>query len=528
MNRGLCSPSDFRDNCGFGLIAHIKGDTSHKLLDSAIESLTCMTHRGGIAADGKTGDGCGLLFSMPDAFMRAIAQETFNVTLGSNYAVGMIFLSQDEAVRSLQKSTLEKAVTQQNINIIGWRTVAVDSSICGSLALESLPVIEQLFVQVPESVDRIDFRTRLYLARKQAKAELIGADTEQESEHSSFYVCSLSPDVISYKGLIMPADLRAFYLDLADPRMDTKICVFHQRFSTNTLPRWPLAQPFRYLAHNGEINTITGNRNWSVARSSKIESDRLPGLETVLPLVNRTGSDSSSLDNMLELMMCGGMDMFRAIRMLVPPAWQNIDTMDADLRAFHEYSSLKMEPWDGPAGLVLTDGRFAVCVLDRNGLRPSRYVITKDGFITLASEVGVNDYKPEDVVAKGRIGPGQIFAVDTVTGDVLHTKQIDNQLKSQHPYKEWLQDNLVRIHTDLHTEDLQTSIPLIELKTYMKMFLLSKEEKASVMLPMAKDGKEATGAMGDDTPMAVLSTKQRSLYEYFRQKFAQVTNPPID
>ncbi|HAB65590.1 MAG TPA: glutamate synthase large subunit, partial [Pseudomonas sp.] len=302
-----------------------------------------------------------------------------------------------------------------------------------------------------------------------------------------------------------------------------------QRFSTNTMPQWPLAQPFRFLAHNGEINTITGNRNWAQARRLKFANELLPDLEALDPLVNRTGSDSSSMDNMLELLVTGGMDLFRGLRMIIPPAWQNVETMDPDLRAFYEFNSMHMEPWDGPAGVVLTDGRHAICLLDRNGLRPARWVTTTNGYITLASEVGVWDYKPEDVIAKGRVGPGQILAVDTETGQVLHTDDIDSRLKSQHPYKTWLRQNALRIQSTLDDNDHGSAFyDADQLKQYMKMFQVTFEERDQVLRPLAEQGQEAVGSMGDDTPMAVLSRRVRSPFDYFRQQFAQVTNPPID
>jgi glutamate synthase (NADPH/NADH) large chain len=310
---------------------------------------------------------------------------------------------------------------------------------------------------------------------------------------------------------MMPEDIAAFFLDLGDERLTSHIVVFHQRFSTNTAPRWALAQPFRYLAHNGEINTITGNRNWSVARTPKFENPLLPGLLDLKPLINRTGSDSSSLDNMLEILVGGGMDLFRALRMLVPPAWQNVETMDADLRAFYEFNSKHMEAWDGPAGLVIQDGRHAICMLDRNGLRPARWVITKNGYITLASEIGVWDYKPEDVVSKGRVGPGQILVADTLTGELLQTVDIDNRLKSTHPYKKWLREHALRIKTD---DDLEESLQEFglkgdALKSAQKMFLVSFEERDQIIRPLAESGQEAVGSMGDDTPMAVLSRQVR-------------------
>ncbi len=520
MRAGLFRPEEFKDNCGFGLIAHMQGEASHHLLKTAIQSLTCMTHRGGINADGKTGDGCGLLMQKPDAFLRAQALEHFNAELPAQYAVGMIFLDQDASKADQARARLSEDIIAQGLTLVGWREVPVDTSVLGQLALERLPRIEQVFVS-GDGLDEREFGIKLFFARRRAEVAL--------ADDSAFYVCSLSDKDIIYKGLMMPADLAQFYPDLGDERLATAICVFHQRFSTNTMPQWRLAQPFRFLAHNGEINTITGNRNWAQARRLKFANELLPDLESLSPLINRTGSDSSSMDNMLELLVTGGMDLFRGLRMIIPPAWQNVETMDPDLRAFYEFNSMHMEPWDGPAGVVLTDGRHAVCLLDRNGLRPARWVTTKNGYITLASEVGVWDYKPEDVLAKGRVGPGQILAVDTHTGKVLHTDDIDNRLKAQQPYKKWLRQNALRIQSTLDDNDHGSAFyDADQLKQYMKMYQVTFEERDQVLRPLAEQGQEAVGSMGDDTPMAVLSRRVRSPYDYFRQQFAQVTNPPID
>tara|TARA_R110000823_G_scaffold125385_9_gene252137 strand:+ start:11530 stop:15918 length:4389 start_codon:yes stop_codon:yes gene_type:complete len=500
------------------LIAHTSGEASHRLLQTAIESLTCMTHRGAIAADGKTGDGSGLLMQMPHQFMHTLARECFDAELSSTYGVGQIFLSNDPDKAASARAGTEQALTDQGLKVLGWRVVPTDQTVCGEIALATLPRIEQVFVDAPE-LSEVDLTTRLFIARR--RAEMANQDDAE------FYICSLSGRVIAYKGLVMPVDLPRFYRDLDDPRLETAICVFHQRFSTNTMPRWPLAQPFRMLAHNGEINTIEGNRNWAEARTARFETERMPNIRDIAPLVNRTGSDSSSLDNMLDVMLAGGIDMPRALRMLVPPAWQNMDSMDPDLRAFYEYHSMHMEPWDGPAGLVLTDGRYAVCLLDRNGLRPARWVRTRDGFITLASEIGTHGYRNADVIAKGRVGPGQILMVDTETGELLQTADIDNRLKSRQPYKQWLRERAQRIEGTFAGE-LAAGIEPQQLDTYMKMFQVSFEERDQVLRPLAETGNEAVGSMGDDTPMAVLSRKERALYDYFRQKFAQVTNPPID
>ncbi|ANY89850.1 MULTISPECIES: glutamate synthase large subunit [Pseudomonas] len=519
MKTGLYHPEEFKDNCGFGLIAHMTGEASHHLLQTAMQALTCMTHRGGINADGKTGDGCGLLMQKPDQFLRAVAQEHFGVELPKQYAVGMVFFNQDPVKAEAARANMDREIVNAGLKLVGWRKVPIDTSVLGRLALERLPQIEQVFIG-GEGLSDQEFAIKLFSARRRSSVA-----NAHDADH---YICSFSHKTIIYKGLMMPADLSAFYPDLGDERLKTAICVFHQRFSTNTLPKWPLAQPFRFLAHNGEINTITGNRNWAIARRTKFANDLIPDLEELGPLVNRVGSDSSSMDNMLELMVTGGIDLFRGVRMLVPPAWQNVETMDADLRAFYEYNSMHMEPWDGPAGIVMTEGRHAVCLLDRNGLRPARWVTTKNGYITLASEIGVWDYKPEDVLAKGRVGPGQIFAVDTETGQILDTDAIDNRLKSRHPYKRWLRQHALRIQATLTDDQGVASYDADQLKQYMKMFQVTFEERDQVLRPLGEQGQEAVGSMGDDTPMAVLSQRVRSPYDFFRQQFAQVTNPPID
>ncbi|WP_046078334.1 glutamate synthase large subunit [Halomonas sp. HG01] len=519
MNRGLHQPGEFRDNCGFGLIAHMEGQASHDLLQTAIESLTCMTHRGGIAADGKTGDGCGLLLKMPEAFMREVAREALGVELGGRFAVGAIFLPDDDAREAAARETLERELEARGLIVQGWRDVPVDPSVCGPMALDCLPRIRQLFVE-PGETAADTFDVELFMARRRAEQAL--------RDDEDFYVSSLSSEVVSYKGLVMPVDLPAFYRDLGDERLETAICVFHQRFSTNTAPRWPLAQPFRLMAHNGEINTIEANRGWANSRKENFVSERLPDIAELDEIVNTTGSDSSSMDNMLEVLLTGGMELHRAVRMMVPPAWQNVEIMDGDLRAFYEYNSMHMEPWDGPAGVVMTDGRQAVCMLDRNGLRPARWVITKNGYITLASEIGTYDYKPEDVVAKGRVGPGQILAVDTQTGEVLHTQDIDSRLKSAYPYKRWLKQEANYLESALTELARFQNMDAETLAVRQKMFQVSFEERDQVLRPLAESGQEAVGSMGDDTPMAVLSGKKRLLTDYFRQKFAQVTNPAID
>jgi len=516
---GLYNPKFERDNCGFGLIANMDGKASHWLLETAITALARLTHRGAIAADGKTGDGCGLLLRKPDSFMRAQAKE-LGFTLKDNYAVGMLFLNTDADKAQIARDTLFKECREEGLDVQGWRTVPTDYSACGEEALKSVPTIEQVFINPADDMDDETFSRHLYIARRRTEKAI-------EPNDETFYVPSLSSHVISYKGLVMPENLPVFYQDLNNKAMESATAVFHQRFSTNTWPQWRLAQPFRYLAHNGEINTIQGNRNWSVARGHKLETPKLP-MADIRPLVSLTGSDSNSLDNMLEALIAGGISMFHAMRLLIPPAWQNVDSMDADLRAFYEYSSMHMESWDGPAGIVMTDGRYAACSVDRNGLRPTRWVITKDRHITLASEIGVYDYKPDQVVRKGRLKPGEMIAVDTDTGELLLPEMIDERLKSRHPYKKWMRDNSVRLDYKLDEECAIAAIDSDTLKKFQKMFQVTNEERDQVIRVLAEDGQEAIGSMGDDTPFPVLSKQVRSLYENFRQQFAQVTNPPID
>ncbi|GIX22440.1 MAG: hypothetical protein KatS3mg121_1223 [Gammaproteobacteria bacterium] len=517
---GLYRPEFERDACGFGLIAHMDGEPSHWLVQTAIGALARLTHRGAVAADGKTGDGCGLLLKKPDAFLRRAAAEA-GIEPGALYAAGMVFLNPDPARAAAGREALAGELAARGLRVLGWRRVPTDPAACGEEALKTLPAIEQIFVDAPAGMDEATFERQLFIARRLAEQRL-------EPEDPYFYVASLSSRLIAYKGLVMPANLPQFYPDLNDPALASALCVFHQRFSTNTWPQWRLAQPFRLLAHNGEINTIQGNRNWARARRSKFHSPDLPELSGLDPLVSMTGSDSCSLDNMLEVLLAGGMDIFRAMRLLIPPAWQNQPDIGPELRAFYELNSMHMEPWDGPAGIVLTDGRYAACVMDRNGLRPARWVLTRDRHITLASEIGVWDYAPEDVVAKGRLAPGQMIAADTATGRLLESADIDRMLVERAPYSQWHR-RIKRLESRLEDHTL-CEAPMDEatLAVYEKRFLVTFEEREQVLRVLAEAGQEAVGSMGDDTPMAVLSKTERSIYDYFRQQFAQVTNPPID
>ncbi|WP_137937143.1 glutamate synthase large subunit [Chitinivorax sp. B] len=516
----LYRPHFEQDSCGFGLIANMDDKPSHWLVQTAINSLACLTHRGAVAADGLSGDGCGLLFRKPDGFLRAVAQEV-GVHLAKEYAAGLVFHSTDPQVGAASRSRLRQSLEQQGLNVAGFRKVPTDVSACGEYAMKTLPEIQQVFVNCPTGMDVATFQRKLYIGRRLAEKASKGIDP-------AFYMPTLSPYTISYKGLVTPANLPVFFPDLKDPRFESSLAVYHQRFSTNTWPQWKLAQPFRFLAHNGEINTVQGNRNWARAREKIMSSPLIPNMDDVRPIVQTDGSDSMSLDNMLEGLLMGGISLFRALRLLVPPAWQNVDTTDHDLKAFYEYNSMHMEPWDGPAGIVLTDGRYAACMLDRNGLRPARYIITKDRHLTIASEVGVWPYKPEDVVKKGRVKPGQIVAADLSTGKLLLPDDVDTILKTEHPYRDWVKQHARYLELGLDEDSALPEMDRASLTQYQKMFNVTFEERDQIIRVLADDGQEAVGSMGDDTPMAVLSQRVRSPFEYLRQQFAQVTNPPID
>jgi glutamate synthase (NADPH) large chain len=517
---GLYQSKFEHDSCGFGMVCQMDGIASHDLVHTAIQALSRLTHRGAVAADGKSGDGCGLLMTLPKAFFRKVA-ELEGISLDKEFAVGMVFLSQDHERASLERQRLHAELEKEALTVAGWRVVPTDTRALGDSALASLPRIEQVFVNIPDAADAELIERKLFIAKRLARKFL-------KADDAAYHVVTLSTRVICYKGLMMPHNLHRFYPDLCDKSLESSLCIFHQRFSTNTWPEWRLAQPFRFLAHNGEINTIQGNRNWALTRSRNFESPLIPGMKDIRPWVSLAGSDSYSLDNMLEALVAGGLGLFEAMRLLIPRAWQKDDQMDPDLRAFYEYHSMHQEAWDGPAGIVLTDGRYAVCTMDRNGLRPARYVISKDRIITLASEAGVTDVPPEEVIQKGRLGPGDMLAVDTNNGELLLPATIEDRLKRERPYRQWLQEHARYLDTDWKGEEENSILPAEMIQVYNRMFGFNREEQEQVLRPLAEAGQEALGSMGDDTPLPVFSRRVRSIYDYFRQQFAQVTNPPID
>ena len=525
----LYDPSCERDACGFGLIAQLDDRPTHALIERALEALARMSHRGGIAADGESGDGCGLLIRSPEPWLRALANEA-GVALAARFAAGLVFLPHDDDACARVRTILAQALEGAGVQIAGWRAVPIDADACGPLARRSLPRIEQVFVDAPVDMDPVAFERALFLGRRRAEQRLRELSRSEPSAGSlqDAYVVSLSAHSIGYKGMVLPVKLARFYPDLQRSDLTSSAVVFHQRFSTNTQPRWPLAQPFRRLAHNGEINTIAGNRAWAQART---HAWRAPGLDLreFDPLVRNDGSDSQSLDEMLEVLQAGGMDLLQAMRILVPPATQSLEYRDTELAAFYEYYALNSEPWDGPAGIVLCDGRYAACSLDRNGLRPARWLRTRDRHVLIASEAGVWPMPADEIEAKGKLGPGEMIAIDLHAGTLLDSEAIDAINRARAPYKRWLQRGMTYLHSELIDPALANApFDASTLAGFQKLFQLTREEREYVLRPLAETEQEGTGSMGDDTPPAALSRHDRPLYDRFRQAFAQVTNPPID
>ena len=509
-----------KDNCGYGLICNRNGVPSRKIVDKSIDALSSMAHRGGVGFDGITGDGSGLLFDINKDFFRSLIKSELSTVLPDDFAIGAFF--SDKTKKETFQSDLKKIFKAENLKIICFRAVPINIDVLGDEAKDTLPEIFQVFLEQNDQSHELSFSSSLFQALKVIENKYLNSE--------ELYVCSLSSETIVYKGLMMPEGLKNFYLDIKNKKFTASTCLFHQRFSTNTAPKWHLAQPFRLLAHNGEINAIRGNRNWAKARGSLFKSKLLPDLQKYENLVNKDGSDSSALDNMIQLLVEGGMDLFRAIRAVIPPAWQNIQILDPDIRAFHEYNSMHMEAWDGPAGIALANKRYAISFLDRNGMRPSRFQIEKDGTITIASETGVNPVSASKIQSKGRVSPGGIFAVDKKTGKVLTESDIDQTLSSKYPYRDWLKGNSHYIESNLDQSEgsglKKISTERFTLAT--KIFSLFLEERTSVIKVLGASAQEGTGSMGDDTALAVLSKQNRQIYDYFRQQFSQVTNPPID
>ncbi len=509
--------TSFKDNCGFGLLASIDNTPSRENLEDAVTALSRMIHRGAIAADGKTGDGSGLLLSIPrEFFSRELANE--GIDLPSTYAVAVLF-SKDEDDLTVFREVCEK----NDLHLLHTRTVPVNTDALGEQAIETLPDIYHIFVAPDSLMGRRRFEALLYLSRKEIEKAL--------GDKEDFYIPSFSSAVISYKGLVMPTHLKEFYVDLADPDFAISFALFHQRFSTNTLPKWKLAQPFRMIAHNGEINSVTANRFNTLAKSEAIKSDVFSDeeLARLLPIVQEGMSDSASLDNFIEFLRVNGMDFFRIARSVLPAAWQNAPHMDAELRAFYEYVSTTFEAWDGPAAVSMTDGRHIGVVLDRNGLRPAKYIITHDRRLLISSEYGVLDIDEDQIVERGRLQSGEMIGLDMKYGQVLKDNDINDYLKTKEPYGKWLNEHMVYLqeYADKPVSEVER-FTTEDLQAKQRYFNFTLEVLEQVIEPVIKEGKETTASMGDDTPLAAFSDKQRSFSDFFRQKFAQVTNPPID
>jgi len=524
---GLYDPQFEHDACGVGFVAHIKGEKSHAIVEKALGVLVNLAHRGACGCDPETGDGAGILLQIPDAFFRA-ELEAQGVTLppAGRYGVGMLFLPRDAAERRLCEETVERLAAAEGQAILAWRDVPVDNTKIGEVARTVEPVIRQVFIaRGPNTPDDSAFERKLYVLRKQIENAVAALNLQEDGY---FYIPSLSCRTVVYKGLLMAHQIAAFYHDLRDPRLVTAIALVHQRFSTNTFPTWPLAHPYRYLAHNGEINTLRGNRNWMRAREAQLKSDLFgEDVHKIKPLVTETGSDSATIDNAFELLVLGGRSLAHAMMMLIPEAWGSDSQMDPDKRAFYEYHACLMEPWDGPAAIAFTDGRSIGAVLDRNGLRPARYLVTEDDLVVMASETGVVDVDPARVRYKGRLQPGKVFLVDTEQGRIISDEELKRTICTQQPYRKWVAENRIELKylpdpPHVHLPDHETIL------TRQRAFGYTLEDIRFLMLPMAVGGEQPLGSMGTDTPLAVLSDRPQLLYNYFKQLFAQVTNPPID
>ena len=521
--QGLYSPLNERDNCGAGFICNLNGKRSNQIIHNAIDILVRLEHRGAVSADGKTGDGAGILIEVPHEFFKKVCD--FELPDFRNYAVGMLFLPKNKNQASLCKKTFEEELNKQQLEILGWRKVPVNHSCLGKMASRVEPAIEQVFIKKPEQLDEQKFNSKLYTARKIAEHSIENSGLAQSDY---FYFSSLSTNTIIYKGLLMPQDINDYYKDLNDPDLITKLALVHQRFSTNTFPTWDLAQPFRYMCHNGEINTLRGNLSRMRAREELFESDIFgEDIKNILPITMEGKSDSASMDMALEMLLQTGRSLPEAIMMMVPEAWEKNPSMNEKKKAFYEYNACIMEPWDGPASIPFTDGNYIGALLDRNGLRPSRYTVTKDGYVVMSSETGVLDIKPENVLKHGRLEPGRMFLVDMIEGRIIEDEEVKEKIVSERPYKDWLEDNLLPLAKVPYTGN-KTPVEDTPYITRLKLFGYTYEDITTIISPMASQAKEAIGSMGTDIPLAVLSDKPQLLFNYFKQLFAQVTNPPLD
>jgi glutamate synthase (NADPH/NADH) large chain/glutamate synthase (ferredoxin) len=522
---GLYRPEFEFDSCGVGLVAAISGKPTHDILQKAIQAVVGLSHRGAVSADGKTGDGAGILTQIPIRIVeRELKAHGIQDVDARDVGVGMVFLPQAGTAANAQAVDIVNSVLkEQDIRLLAWRAVPVDESALGAIAARSAPDIKQVLVERPAGCDDVAFERTLYVARRTIQG------TAERAEIGELYLPSFSCRTVIYKALIIAAQLAEYYLDLKDPTFETALALFHQRYSSNTFPTWQLAQPFRLLAHNGEINTLWGNRNWTRAREhSMIATAWDDRIGAGIPFIEPEGSDSASLDNLAELLWLSGRDILHTLAMLLPEAWEHQQEMDPDLRAFYEYNAGIAEPWEGPAALTFTDGRVAAACLDRNGLRPARYKVTRDGIVVVSSEASIRLIPDADVIEKGRLGPGEMLAVDTENQRLLKDSDIKSYLARKAPYGAWLNEHRVRAKSIEASIDDSLDFDADDLGTLHRVFGFGNEELRMVLDPMGKEGKDAVWSMGNDTPLAVLSSHPRSFFNYFKQRFAQVTNPPID
>ncbi len=516
--QGLYDPAFEHDACGVSFVVDMHGRATHRMVQLGLRSLCNLDHRGATGAEANTGDGAGILVQVPDRFLRAVVG--FELPSAGQYAVGGAFLPRDAAEAATAMTAVEKVVASENLRVLGWRDVPTDDSMIGEMARLVAPTFRQLFIAGPNGEAGIDLDRRAFVARKRIEHE-VETDTGVR-----VYFASLSARTLVYKGMLSSGQLEPFFPDLRDERVESAIVMVHSRFSTNTFPSWPLAHPYRYIAHNGEINTVMGNENWMRAREALLRTDAVPGLERAFPVCTPGSSDTCRFDEALELLHLGGRSLPHAVLMMIPEAWENHESMPPAKRAFYQFHSSLMEPWDGPASIAFTDGTVIGAVLDRNGLRPSRYWVTADGLVVMASEVGVLEIDPAEIVQRGRLQPGRMFLVDTSKGRIVDDDEIKAELAAEHPYEEWLHAGLV------HLEDLPPRFLLTpqhaSIVQHQRSFGYTTEELRILLAPMAKNGYEPIGSMGTDTPVAVLSERPRLLFDYFQQLFAQVTNPPLD
>ena len=520
--QGLYSSEFEHDNCGAGFICSLKGEKTNGIIGKALNILDKLEHRGAVSSDGKTGDGAGILIEIPHEFLKS--QCNFKLPDINNYAVGMVFLPQKKNQREYCIEILENEFKNQGLNFIGWREVPVNKSVLGKISAKTEPYISQIFVEKGD-ISEHEFNVKLFIARKISENKILSSKI---SERSFFYLPSLSSRTLIYKGLLVPEDIKSYYRDLSDPKVVTRLALVHQRFSTNTFPTWDLAQPFRYMCHNGEINTFRGNVSRMQDREELFNSELFGDkIKEILPIILKGKSDSSSMDMTVELLLSTGRSLPEVMMMLVPEAWEKHKTMDTQKKAFYKYNSCIMEPWDGPASIPFTDGKYIGALLDRNGLRPSRYTVTKDGYVVMSSEAGVMDILPENVSKHGRLEPGKMFLVNMDEGRIIEDEEIKSEIVSKRPYKKWLDDNLLPLSEVPYTGNI-SCIETEKFETRLRLFGYTQEDFKTIITPMAIQGKEAMGSMGTDTPLAVLSDKPQLLYNYFKQLFAQVTNPPLD